>query len=327
MVGAPAPGPLRAEGARVWVAPVARGDLEPYRQAVEASRARLARWNPVDPDDLERHLRFQSSGHRTFIVHAREPAGGHGIVGRVNVTGVVRGRAFSAQLGYDAYDPYAGAGLFAEGLRLVVGLAFAPEPQGMGMHRLEAAVQPGNVISAGLLRSLGFAARGAWPAYLWLPDKRDRSDWRDHVIFGAIASEWPPPPYDLPPDPRPLVVLDPREEAIGVRVAAELAVPLLRASTLEALGPQGTARLLVDSPGAVLLAPGDWDLRAVLREAGYPPDAAVDVRPAAPEDGGAEGGAQDRARACDLALRARALAHGQSRLDATRVSQGHAGST
>ena len=327
MAGVAAPEPLRAEGTRVRGAPVMRGDLEPYRQAVEASRARLARWNPVDPDDLERHLRFQSSGHRTFIVRARHRAGGHGIVGRVNVTGVVRGRAFSAQLGYDAYDPYVGQGLFAEGLRLVVGLAFAPEPQGMGMHRLEAAVQPGNVISAGLLRSLGFAARGDWPAYLWLPDENGHTDWRDHVVFGAIASEWPPPPYHLPRGSRPVVALDPREEALGARVAAELSVPLLRAAALEALGPSGTATLLADSSGAVLLAPGDWDLRAVLRQAGCSPDAAVDARHAAPEEGGAEDDPQDRARACDLALQARALAHGQLGPDVTRVSQRRAGST
>ena len=132
------PEPLTARGARVRVAPVNRADLVPYRHAVAASRERLARWNPVDPGDLERHLRFQSSGHRTFIVHALDPEAEHDIVGRVNVTNVVRGRALAATMGYDAYDPYAGRGLFAEGLRLVVDLILAPEPRGMGLHRVEA---------------------------------------------------------------------------------------------------------------------------------------------------------------------------------------------
>ena len=67
-------------------------------------------------------------------------------------------------MGYDAYDPYAGRGLFAEGLRLVVGLVLAAEPGGMGLHRLEANVQPGNTVSAGLLRSLGFQREGSFAA-------------------------------------------------------------------------------------------------------------------------------------------------------------------
>ncbi len=305
------PEPFCATGERVRVAPVTRGDLEPYRQAVETSRHRLARWNPVDPEDLERHLRFQSSGHRTFIIHALQPAGAHGIVGRVNVTGVVRGRAFSAQLGYDAYDPYVGQGLFVQGLRLVVGLALAPEPLGMGMHRLEAAVQPGNVTSAGVLRSLGFRTRGDWPAYLWLPDERGRSDWRDHLVFGIVASEWPPPAYDLaPPDP-PVVALSPGDEAIGARVAAELSVPLLRAALLESLGAQGCASLLADSPGAVLLVPDDWPLRDVLRKAGYRPDRALDGRALTPGRSRREPRSrEDVALACRLALQARAVARG-----------------
>lgn len=313
MTPGPVGHPFRAVGERVRVAPVTRADLEPYRQAVEASRARLASWNPVDPEDLERHLRFQSSGHRTFIVRALDPGDGHGIVGRVNVTGVVRGRAYSAQLGYDAYDPYAGTGLFAEGLRLVVGVALAPEPQGIGLHRLEAAVQPGNVTSAGLLRSLGFRRRGEWPDYLWLPDEHGDSAWRDHVVFGVSASEWPPVPYDLPPTPRPVVVLGVPEVALGPAVAAELGVPFVTRGVLDRLGRRGAVDLLAGCPGVVLVAPEDWPLRGVLREAGYDPAAALDARDDVPGEGTACGSGpredRDAARACRLALRARALAH------------------
>ena len=35
------------------------------------------------------------------------------MVGKVSVTDAVRGRFESAAMGYDAYDPYAGRGLFA----------------------------------------------------------------------------------------------------------------------------------------------------------------------------------------------------------------------
>ena len=104
--------------------------------------------------------------HRTLLIHARQQEGDHDLVGKVNVTNVVRGRALGATLGYDAVDPYAGRGLFAEGLRLVVDIAFTPEPRGMGLHRLEANVQPANVRSAGVLRRIGFRREGFSPSYL-----------------------------------------------------------------------------------------------------------------------------------------------------------------
>src|SRR5665811_2284747 len=98
---------LHIRGDRVWVGTVCVQDVAPYRLAVERSRQRLSRWNPVDPEDLERQLGVQSRDRRTFIIHSLDPEGDHDIVGKVNVTDVVRGRFESAAMGYDAYDPYA----------------------------------------------------------------------------------------------------------------------------------------------------------------------------------------------------------------------------
>lgn len=276
-------GDLRAVGSRVRVAPVAAEDAAPYRLAVEASRERLRVWNPVNPADLDWHLSRQGSDHRTFLIHVLEPsawavagvASRHGIVGKVNVTNVVRGRAQSAAFGYDAYDPYAGRGLFAEGLRLIVDLAFARMPVGMGLHRVEASVQPGNTRSVHVLRSIGFRRRGAWPEYLMLPDATGAERWRDHVTYGVTAQEWPAEPFSLA-DPRPpaiAVVLGGGDAAAAAarRVAEELAVPLLRAEAFEAINGTGLlAEVLLDcSGGAVVFAgAGDGDLPALLRAAG-----------------------------------------------------------
>jgi len=222
----PEPAPLRAQGDRVRVGTVEPGDLASYPLAVEQSRARLSQWNPVDPDDLGRHLAAQSRDHRTFVLHARAPEGGHDLVGKVNVTNVTRGRFLSASMGYDAYDPYVGRGLFAEGLRLVVGLVLAAEPGGMGLHRLEANVQPGNTVSAGLLRSLGFQHEGSFPRMLWLPDASGRERWRDHDSYVMTAEDWPAAPY-APPRPRRTVVLvNGRPAAARTDLARALAVEL-----------------------------------------------------------------------------------------------------
>lgn len=220
---------LTAQGERVWVAPATSEDVAAYREAVGLSRRRIGRWNPVNAADLEWHLMRQSPEHRTFLIHALDPAGSHGIVGKVNVTNVVRGRFDSGTLGYDAYDPYAGRGLFAEGLRLVIGLAFSPMPDGMGLHRVEANVRPGNERSAGLLRSLGFRREGTVRRMLRL-DGPDGQLWRDHDMHALTIEEWPGTPYS-PHQPARLAVLvnglpGSGKSTLAGALAAELGIPL-----------------------------------------------------------------------------------------------------
>lgn len=68
------------------------------------------------------------------------------------------------------------------GLRAVVGDAFGP----MGLHRLEASVQPGNTDSVALIRNIGFRHEGHSPRYLQVD-----GGWRDHDRFAITAEEWP----------------------------------------------------------------------------------------------------------------------------------------
>ena len=233
---------LRAIGSRVEVRPATEDDLGPYRMAVEFSAARLARWNAVDPSDLQRHLRAQSDAHRTFLVVAREREASHGIVGKINVTNVVRGRFASATLGYDAYDPYVGKGLFAEGLRLVVSLALRPAADGgMGLHRVEANVQPGNVRSARVLRSLGFRHEGETPQMLYLAargaDADGREAWRDHERYAVTADEWPAQPWAPHRRARRVVLVNGLPGAgkttLARALSDELVLPLLSKDTVK----------------------------------------------------------------------------------------------
>ena len=54
-----------------------------------------------DPHNLPAVIANQSPTYRTFMVHALEPEGDHGLVGRANVGNVVRGAFHSASIGYD----------------------------------------------------------------------------------------------------------------------------------------------------------------------------------------------------------------------------------
>jgi ribosomal-protein-alanine N-acetyltransferase len=282
------PADLHAEGDRVRVHTIAEADVAPYRRAVEQSRPRIARWNPVNPDDILNHLAVQSRSHRTFLVRARHSEGDHDVVGKVNVTNVVHGRFRSAAMGYDAYDPYAGRGLFSEGIRLVIGLAFAVEPVGMGLHRVEANVQPGNVTSAGLLRGLGFRHEGFTPRMMWMADVAGQEQWRDHDRYAVTAEEWPAPAFE-PRDPHRLACLvsgepGPTKAEFARRLARELALPLFAQDVVGDVATLG--RLLAESAvGGVLEASATPDetarLREVLTEGRFDPPTLPEIRCAA----------------------------------------------
>jgi ribosomal-protein-alanine N-acetyltransferase len=251
----PRPPELSAQGERVRVRTVRAEDDGPYRRAVRASAARMVRWNPVNLDDLLHRLATQSADNRTFFVFANHPVGDHDIVGRINLFGAVRGRLSSITMGYDSYDPYAGQGLFADGLRLVVDLVFADiSDGGMDLHRVEANVQPGNARSAGLLRSLGFRHEGASPRLLFLPDDSRHEAWRDHERYALTREEWPAPAYAERTGPRLVALFDDFGTAPG-RAAAralarELALPLLPVDL------PGLVGLVADCPlGAVVTGP------------------------------------------------------------------------
>ena len=168
---------------RVYIRPPESGDEAAYRTAVLRSADHLAPWNPVEPDGLPDLLRRQGPALRTFMVFDRAD---DGLVGRVNVANIIRGRFRNASLGYDSYVPYAGTGRMTEGLRLILDRCFESSPQGLALHRLEINVQPENRRSLAMAERLGFRHEGFSPRMLFLG-----GDWRDHERYALTAEEWP----------------------------------------------------------------------------------------------------------------------------------------
>jgi ribosomal-protein-alanine N-acetyltransferase len=108
---------------------------------------------------------------------AREVASNN-VVGVVNI---VAGAFQSAYLGYYGMLNFARTGLMTEALRAAVGYAFNE----LGLHRLEANIQPRNTASIALVRRLGFRQEGLSPRYL-----RINGEWRDHERW-ALLSDMP----------------------------------------------------------------------------------------------------------------------------------------
>ena len=103
------------------------------------------------------------------------------VVGVVNLSQIVfTPSARHAYLAYHGMVAMAGRGLMTEAVGLAVGHAFGP----IGLHRLEANIQPGNTRSLALVKRLGFRLEGFSPRYL-----RIDGEWRDHERWALLADE------------------------------------------------------------------------------------------------------------------------------------------
>ena len=93
------------------------------------------------------------------------------IVGVINVNNIIRGSFLSASLGYYVVATFHGQGFMQAGLNKLIQYAFNT----MGLHRLEANIQPDNTRSQQLVRRCGFEYEGLSRAFLFLDGQ-----WRDH---------------------------------------------------------------------------------------------------------------------------------------------------
>ncbi len=103
------------------------------------------------------------------------------IVGVVNISQIFMGAFQSGYLGYYGSIHCAGRGLMTQAVRAAVHFAFGQ----LGLHRLEANIQPDNVRSIQLVRRLGFRKEGFSPKYLKIDGQ-----WRDHERWAILADEF-----------------------------------------------------------------------------------------------------------------------------------------
>lgn len=158
------------------------GDREDFLRMVRESRELHRPWAypPERPDQFDelvaRSLRDDTS---SYLVGAADEGGA--IAGFFNISQIVRGSFQSAFLGYYGSARYGGRGYMRAGLELVLDDAFGR----LGLHRLEANIQPGNAPSVALARGAGFRLEGFSPRYLLIGGR-----WRDHERYAITAEEW-----------------------------------------------------------------------------------------------------------------------------------------
>ncbi|MFE3825430.1 GNAT family N-acetyltransferase [Streptomyces sp. NPDC059092] len=178
------PTPL-AEGARTYLRPFRHEDADEFTALARASRELHRPWL-FPPDEPAAYAAYadrliEDPARAGHLVCARED---DRIAGFININNIVRGAFLCGALGYGAFAHAAGRGLMSEGLGLVLRHAFGP----LGLHRLEANVQPANTESLTFVRRAGFRPEGYSPDFL-LVDGR----WRDHERWAITAVPSRPP--------------------------------------------------------------------------------------------------------------------------------------
>ena len=181
-------------GERVFLRRPTARDRDEFLALVRASRRLHRRWvaPPATPARFAEYLGRVRMPNRVGLLVCRREDGA--IVGVVNVSEIVRGALQSAYLGYYGSAAHAGRGYLTEGLALVLRHAF----RHLGLHRLEANVQPGNRPSLALVRRLGFRREGFSPRYL-----KVRGRWRDHQRWAVLREDWREPGRVAPRERRP----------------------------------------------------------------------------------------------------------------------------
>ncbi|MFT5351987.1 MAG: ribosomal-protein-alanine N-acetyltransferase [Gammaproteobacteria bacterium] len=168
------------EQARTWLDKPSMKHAREFIAAMNDSRGFHHPWlnAPCNPQSWRMYLeRLQRPNEAGFLIRLQ---GDNALCGVVNLNVITYEALCSAYLSYYAVQKYAEKGLMKEGLGQAIQYAF----NDLGLHRLEANIQPGNERSIRLVESLGFECEGFSPRYLRINGK-----WRDHERWALLADQ------------------------------------------------------------------------------------------------------------------------------------------
>jgi ribosomal-protein-alanine N-acetyltransferase len=166
--------------AKVILSPVRHSDAAELIRANAESREYHVPWVQPFTDAAGFERWFGRLGGSVDVSLVAREETSNGIVGVFNVSQIALGVFRSAYLGFYGSCHYAGRGLMTAALRQTVAYAFAE----IGLHRLEANIQPENSASIALVRRAGFLREGFSPRYLQIG-----GIWRDHERWAVLADE------------------------------------------------------------------------------------------------------------------------------------------
>ena len=168
---------MASDESRVYLRKLARKDEHEFVALMKDSVELHSPWitPPTNPALFRYYMtRLSRDDHEGFAVCRNSD---DAIVGVINLNNIVRGSFQSASLGYYVAAPFHGQGYMQEGLTKLVQHACGT----LGLHRLEANIQPDNLRSQNLVERCGFVREGLSKDFLFI-----NGAWRDHVRWCYI---------------------------------------------------------------------------------------------------------------------------------------------
>ena len=156
-------------------------DRDEFLRLARSSRDLHRPWvyPPASPRQYMQYVKKMRTEHyQRFFLRDWESGG---LAGVFELGEITRGILQSAYLGFYAMAPHAGRGYMREGLELVLRYTF----RDLKLHRVEAAIQPGNARSLALVKRCGFTKEGFSPRYLKIGGR-----WRDHERWALLIDDW-----------------------------------------------------------------------------------------------------------------------------------------
>lgn len=179
---------------RLVLRPPRTTDVTEIRRLLRANHEHLKPWNPAPPPGedpssitevsktvLRQRREWKLGRGYVFMVAEREHPST--FIGKVALSGIMRGAMYGAYLGYWMSADTQGRGYVTEALRAVLDFAFGPA----GLHRVQAAIMPRNARSLRVIEKLGFRREGYAERYLQIAGK-----WEDHIVYARTREEHVP---------------------------------------------------------------------------------------------------------------------------------------
>ena len=174
-------GTFRIKGKRVFLRYPETSDLEEFTSLAKRSAQfhrglmRLAKTEA----EFERFLQRASTDSTEVLLICESES--NAIVGFIGLSQIFHGPFKSAYMGYGLGVQFTGNGYATEAVRLMTRYAFTK----LGLHRIEANIQPHNAASVNVVKRVGYHNEGYSPRYLKVGGK-----WRDHERWAITKEDW-----------------------------------------------------------------------------------------------------------------------------------------